>query len=616
MRRWLRYGHRGETTLRVVIAVALFSGLLSLATLSRNTSAAATTVTRSVANSADDARQSDVPGYSSTERTALVGTGSGTLTNVNGFRFTNVTISQGAKITSVEFSMVKATTQSGRLVVTLGFEASGNAAAFSAANAPDDRTMTNARYGRNDNLKRTNGARYTLASGSQLVASLQEVVNRPDWQSGNSVALLAWGASNPAWARMSFYTRDSGPSSAPMLKVIYETAGTNPIQPTETPTNTSVPPTATPTDTPAPPTATSTDTPVPPTATSTTTTPPAAYAQGVPWSSQPSWTQPAGAATPVAGQPCPVWVHDRYAAQGPDGRWYPTWHPSVDPQYSCAFGHEHGDNPNGSPALQGHPVLFGYASLDAGMNEGHVGFKVFRWDNIHHYNAPAHEGASVVMTLHQGTAGAGRFTIYYHSIQVDYANPNDGRVVHVMMLAPFGKLLVGCGANDPAMLLSLQQANIPGARQLSADKCFNSPNIPYEDWITALYVGTDSQGNWKAYMDPHFAIFNPNTYCIVQNGACTIGYSDQRAGTGADPASSASWFKGDKREAYLNQVWIDNQGGSSSIWTDPYGKLVAAGTPGAIQQYIATLDSRPLTNSAAFGEDHIHDPDGSVHAPN
>ncbi len=367
-------------------------------------------------------------------------------------------------------------------------------------------------------------------------------------------------------------------------------------------------PTATPTS--VPPTATATPTSVPPTATPTSAPPPA-----TPTSVPPTAT-PGGSPTPVAGQPCPTWVHDLHTATGPDGKKYPTWHPTKDPQYGCLFGHEHGDNPAGSPALNGRPVLFGYVATTAGIAEApHTGYKVFRWDNVHHVNAPNHEGAHLLMTLHQGTSGAGRFTNPFHEVSFDYRNPNDGREVRIKMMAPFGTLLVGCGANDPTMVLSQQQANVPGARQVSADKCFNAPNIPYEDWITALYVGSDASGNWRAYLDPHFAIFDPNTFCIVQNGACTLAYSDVRANTGADPLGTGAHYKGTKREAYLNQVWLDNAGNSTTFWTDAYGKLTSAGTPGAVAQYVSAMDHRPLGNSAAFGENKIYD-DGTVKAPN
>jgi hypothetical protein len=362
-------------------------------------------------------------------------------------------------------------------------------------------------------------------------------------------------------------------------------------------------PTATqPARTPSP-TATATATAVPPvSATATATATPGSTSSGN--------------VAPVAGQQCPAWVHDQYVATGPDGKSYPTWHPPTDPTYKCWFGHEHGDDPTGSPALRGRPVLFGYVGSLAGDSEPHVGFKVFRWDNIQHPNAPNHSGASLLMAVHQGTGGAARFTTVNHSVVFNYYNPTDGREVHVQMMAPFGKLLVGCGANDPDMVLSQQQqADATGARQVAADKCFNAPNIPYEDWITALYVGSDANGNWRAYLDPHFAIFNPNTYCIVSSGACSVGYSDVRAGTKADPVGVGSWFKGDHREAYLNQVWLDNAGNSSTVWTDPFGRLAAPNAPGALAQFIANMDARPLGNSAAFDSTTVYD-DGTVHAPN
>ncbi len=355
-------------------------------------------------------------------------------------------------------------------------------------------------------------------------------------------------------------------------------------------------PAATATNVPSQPPATATATTVVPTATSVVPT-----ATNVP-------------PTTTSGNYCSEAIHNQYVATGPDGNLYPTWHPPVDPATGCVFDHEHGDNPNGNPALQGRNVVFCYMATFTNNCMPHNGYKVFAWSNISHYNAPAHSGASVVMVLHQGTSGAGRFTTVFHDIEIHYYNPNDGREAHIYMLAPFGELLVGCGANDPNMDLRLSQANAPGARQISASKCFDPPNIPYEDWITALYIGTDSQGNWKGYMDPHFAIFNPNTYCIVQDNSCVLGYSDERAGTGADPNSADSWFKGVKREAYLNQVWIRNAGGSTTIWTDPYGKLVPAGQ--GIPQYLSTVNQQPLTNSAAFGADHDNDPAGAVHAPN
>ena len=340
----------------------------------------------------------------------------------------------------------------------------------------------------------------------------------------------------------------------------------------------------------------------------------------------------------VAGQPCPTWVHDRYVTQGPDGKLYPTWHPPVDKQYGCTFGHDHGDDPTGAPALQGRTVPFGYVGLSMGEVEAHSGFKIYRWDNVQSSYGPSHNGSSLLIMIHQGSSSDNAFTQPFHEIHFHYVNPNDGRVVHIQMMAPFGNLGVGCGANDPN-LLKVQQTTIPGMppnttagmRQIPGPACYgaalkNAPgtvpdSIPYEDWLTALYVGTDGSGNWRAYMDPHFAIFNPNRYCQPNPGfsasaPCTLGRSDVRANDGIDPASTASNYKGTHREAYLNQVWLMNAGKSPTFYTDGHGRLVAPGTMGAIQQYVASMNAKPLVNSTSFGGRVDYDQDGTVHTPN
>ena len=652
----------------------------------------------------------------------LLGAGDGKRPNIAGFRFSQINIPAGAIIESAEFSMVKATTSWQRMVVDLHFEATDSANPFTPANPPASRPLTNANAHVDSNMKRTSGERYVISKDAGLANALQEVVNRSGWQAGNSIALVAYGPSSPAWARTDFLTRDAGSNAAPKLTVTYNVPGPATATPSSVPgsgstmhvnnvkldatpvgggfrldaaaqimaadapvnravvrlqmdgpgLNTTLnirtdsngwattafsasqpgtytatvmsvskrnftydpsanvtstasltmgnAPTATATSVPGQPSATATSVPptatatsIPPTATATTVPPTATNVPPTATSLPPTATD-TGGANPPSGNYCSDAVHNSYVATGPDGKLYPTWHPPVDPASGCTFDHEHGDNPNGNPALQGRNVVFCYLANFTDVCMPHSGYKVFAWSNISHYNAPAHSGASVVMVLHQGTSGAGRFTTVFHDIEIHYSHPSDGREAHIYMLAPFGDLLVGCGANDPNMDLRLSQANAPGARQVSADKCFDNPNIPYEDWITALYIGKNSQGAWKAYMDPHFAIFNPNTYCIVQGNSCVLGFSDERAGTGADPNSADSWFKGDKREAYLNQVWINNAGGSTTIWTDAYGNLVPAGQ--GIPQYIASVNQQPLTNSAAFGADNNHDPAGAVHAPN
>jgi hypothetical protein len=103
---------------------------------------------------------------------------------------------------------------------------------------------------------------------------------------------------------------------------------------------------------------------------------------------------PSGLSIPQPNQSCPKWVHDQYQARGPDGKLYPTWHPQIDPVYWCYFNHEHGSDP--SLFDKEYRIPFGYAGSAMGMNEAHVGFKVFVWDDEYGYRWLALQ--------HQGTA--------------------------------------------------------------------------------------------------------------------------------------------------------------------------------------------------------------------
>ncbi|MBS4752704.1 hypothetical protein KG112_07765 [Nocardioides sp. zg-ZUI104] len=55
--------------------------------------------------------------------------------------------------------------------------------------------------------------------------------------------------------------------------------------------------------------------------------------------------------TPTQYDTCTRAEHNSYAATGPDGKLYPSWHPPVHTRAdgsTCTFGHEHGDDPTSS----------------------------------------------------------------------------------------------------------------------------------------------------------------------------------------------------------------------------------------------------------------------------
>ena len=268
--------------------------------------------------------------------------------------------------------------------------------------------------------------------------------------------------------------------------------------------------------------------------------------------------------------------------------------------------------------------MFGYASMLAGRQVDANGFKVFRWDLVQRGDGQSsHNGASLLMVVHQGTGDASSFSDTQREVTFHYVNPRDGRELHVSLLAPFGGLRID-PCDGPDGFAYVQQASVPGERRIPGARCFGAAtldapdtvpgSVPFEDWFTSVYVG--SQSAFRAHIDPHFGVFDPNRYCIWQDGSCALGRSDERVSTGRDPLGSDSHYKGVRREAQLNQVWIANAGRDTAIWTDPFGNEVATGSAGAIEQFVSASDVRPQDPSTSLPSGRDYDPDGSVHAPN
>ncbi|WP_422769652.1 cellulose-binding domain-containing protein [Plantactinospora sp. WMMC1484] len=137
---------------------------------------------------------------------------------------------------------------------------------------------------------------------------------------------------------------------------------------------------------------------------------------------------------PRSGE-CSVEIHARYWTYGPDGKVYPTWHPTRDPS-GCNFGHEHGDDPRNSDlySTAGWPA-FGYTSEvmqdsmpeSSHRHEDHVGHKVLsvnntnviQGDNGSSFFPPQGTTIAVCDTLlkfHQGTHSPDAFSNNVHEL--------------------------------------------------------------------------------------------------------------------------------------------------------------------------------------------------------
>jgi hypothetical protein len=329
-----------------------------------------------------------------------------------------------------------------------------------------------------------------------------------------------------------------------------------------TATSTRVPPTATPAD--VPPSPTSTPEPEPPT---------------------PAPTQTTSEVAVIPGQLCPPLVHDAYVVTGPDGRSYPTWHPPVDPRYGCFFGHEHGADPRTSNADNTLPA-FGYAAALMGMNEPHVGFKVFS------VNAgTVTDGLTATgdfrIVFHMGTSGVGRFTERFHSVEYDYvARDGSGRFARVYGMADTG---------DTGQNGSTCDAPRRGARDFSTLGCRD----PYEIWngITfQIHHPDDSYADimhTRATLSFAAAAFDPVlTRDPANNGNViyTQNYrGDPNGRTGVDPRSPDAFYQGCRREIYTGPNYFNNAWQTTVYYTDPHGHVQPGPGPGLIRQEIGAV---------------------------
>jgi glucose/arabinose dehydrogenase len=188
-------------------------------------------------------------------------------TSYTGLRFNNVAIPRNAVITSASLDFYSVQLQWISLSIQVAADASDNSAAFTTASRPGTRTLTTARLNHSSNLQWNTSTWYRLGDVRTLV---QEVVNRPNWQSGSSLSLILHGTSTGAWSRKFAASFERGGGFAPRLVITYTVSGssptvtfTPPVPATNTPTPTRTP-THTPTTSPInTPTFTPTPTPVP-----------------------------------------------------------------------------------------------------------------------------------------------------------------------------------------------------------------------------------------------------------------------------------------------------------------------------------------------------------------
>jgi PKD repeat protein len=207
------------------------------------------TITLQVSGASDDVNEDG--STFTTGGTVWLGTGSSASASYTGLRFASVPIPAGATITSAHLEFYSAQSQWLNLSLRFAGQAADTSATFSSSSRPSGRTLTTAVVNHSSNVSWSANTWYSL---DEIKTIVQEIISRPGWQAGNSLAIIARGTGIGAWARKFAQSYDSNPNFAPRLVITFSSSVI--VVPPGTPTNT---PTPTPTFTPSN-TATSTPT--------------------------------------------------------------------------------------------------------------------------------------------------------------------------------------------------------------------------------------------------------------------------------------------------------------------------------------------------------------------
>jgi hypothetical protein len=271
----------------------------------------------------------------------------------------------------------------------------------------------------------------------------------------------------------------------------------------------------------------------------------------------PEPTVPAGAEVPRVNQTCPTWVHDQYVALGPDGKYYPTWHPQIDPIFWCYFGHEHGSDP--AAFDRDYKPLFGYTAGKMGMSEPHPGFKVY----VGELN-----GYRFLVSHHFGTGSLNRVCNRFHTFDMALKRISDGKIVaDVHFLADHGAARynrVDTNLTPPSCPSQAVGYTSNGTRMIPSGHDL----VGYEPWR----VG----GGGRAVGFGGTVTINTFDSIVVCNRVpeCDQPFVTNRTGTNR------------ALEEFYN-VGIRNSPNSGVFHTDPHGMEVRNATAGdAVRQYV------------------------------
>jgi hypothetical protein len=348
---------------------------------------------------------------------------------------------------------------------------------------------------------------------------------------------------------------------------------------------------------------------------------------------------------------------------------YPTWHPPVDPQSGCTFGHDHGRDPSGSDLYSSvGDIPLGYANeqldiFDPGMSrhEDHVGHKV-EWENDIEMRAGNGVASSlfavtcdVLTKLHQGTHSKDAFTNNMHEL-VYHIECSDGTRMSLTMMAAIGtpgEFVASCERGrhiqvGPASPVTSPNGGghraIPDRQCINQDILVSNGNSNFgtlrESWEISQSIRT-SNGKRLAHINPYYQVVAPSRFfdpalpdgtgrpidlCfeVGPNGETAGGDLCEESTAGGALASLAhddpqSRFNGADRFVDINSNDISNADGPNVWFTDPLGHNASEQPfPGSVRQFIATMDNETIDiHGPQIGRNRDYGAPGlGVHPPN
>jgi hypothetical protein len=235
---------------------------------------------------------------------------------------------------------------------------------------------------------------------------------------------------------------------------------------------------------------------------------------------------------------------------------------------------------------------FGYAAEQGGMPAelaAHSGFKIFSHSpgNISGFGQPEGDyrgpfDGKFYYVIHQGTGGAARLSVQYHSVQF-WSLDAQGRETNVFAMADTGPLGDACGEGTS------------GGRSVVSHLC-----PVYETWVFNVNVGDAwSVTNDLAavtypmtHMDGSLPCANAScsNMTMVSSSAEICNGNSVPCGDKQPLGSPGSLWLGHIRTLHEpNWLWT-NSGGATTFCTDAMGMKQACSTPRSITQRVPAIN--------------------------